>query len=63
MNVQETLPILLRLLDPQELAKYNGVTPTTLDFVGNYTDAVDACPYVIDEGDDGAEGRNIRPAV
>ena len=42
MNVQETLPILLRLLDPQELAKYNGMTPTTLDFLGNYTDAVNA---------------------
>ena len=27
MNVQETLPILLRLLDQQELAKYNGMAP------------------------------------
>ena len=44
MNVQETLPVLLRPLDPQELAKYNGMTPTTLDFLGNYTDAIDACP-------------------
>ena len=52
MNVQETLPILLRLLDQQELATYNGMTPTTLDFLGNYTDAVDGCPYVIDEGFD-----------
>ena len=26
MNVQETLPILLRLLGPQNLAKYNGMT-------------------------------------
>ena len=34
MNVQETLPILLRLLDQQEVAKYNGMTPTTLDSLG-----------------------------
>ena len=27
MHAQETLPILLRLLDQQELAKYNGMTP------------------------------------
>ena len=52
MNVQETLPILLRLLDPQELAKYNGMTPTTLDFLGNYADGVDSFPYVLDVGGD-----------
>ena len=49
MNVQETLPILLRPLDPQELATYNDMTPTTLDFLGNYADAVYSCPFVIDE--------------
>ena len=38
MNVQEALPILLRLLDPHQLAKSNGMTPTRLDVLGNYTD-------------------------
>ena len=63
MNVQETLQILLRLLDQQESAKYNGMTPTTLDFLRNYTEAVDGCPYVIDEQQnaDGRKGR--RPVV
>ena len=42
-NVQESLPILMRLLYPQELATYNGMTPTTLDFLGNYSDAIDGC--------------------
>ena len=38
------------------------MTPTTLDFLGNYTDAVDAFNYVIDAGDDSAE-QNLRPVV
>jgi hypothetical protein len=40
MNVQDTLPVLLRLLDPEELAKYDSMTPTTLDFLASYRDAV-----------------------
>jgi hypothetical protein len=31
LNVQDTLPLVLRLLDPEELAKYECMTPTTLD--------------------------------
>ena len=62
MNVQETLPILLRLLDQQELAKYNGMTPTTLDFLGNYSDAIDGCPFVIDQQQN-ANGTHRRPVV
>ena len=54
---------MLRLLDPQELAKYNGMTPLALDFLGNYTDAVDGCQFVIDEQQN-ADGRtNCRLVV
>ena len=55
------LPILLRLLDPQELAKYHGKTPTTLDFLGNYNDAVDACSFVTVEGTE--PNADMQPAV
>jgi hypothetical protein len=48
MNVQDTLPILLRLLDPEELARYNDMTPTTLDYLASYADAVDYMPYHLD---------------
>ena len=38
------------------------MTPTTLDFLGNCTDAVDACPYVIDQGTN-ANGSNARTVL
>ena len=47
-NVQETLPLLLRLLDQEELAKYNDMTPTALDHLAHYTDSVDYMAYQID---------------
>ena len=25
------------------------MTPTTLDFLGNYSDAIDGCPFVLDQ--------------
>ena len=34
-NVQETLPLLLRMVDPTELAKYNCMTPTSLGFLAD----------------------------
>ena len=48
MNVQDTLPVLLRLLDDEEMATYYDMTPTTLDYLANYADVVDAMPYTID---------------
>ena len=48
MNVQDTLPVLLRLLDDEEITTYDDMTPTTLDYLANYSDAVDAMPYTID---------------
>ena len=35
MNMQDTLPVLLRLLDPEELARYNDMTPTALDYLSD----------------------------
>ena len=32
-NVQETLPLLLRMAAPEEFAKYDCMTPTALDFL------------------------------
>ena len=48
MNVQDTLPTLLRMIDPEELAKYECMTPTSLDFLQDYRDGVDAQDYQID---------------
>ena len=38
MNVQDTLPVLLRLLDDEEINTYDDMTPTTLDYLANYAD-------------------------
>ena len=35
-NVQETLPLLLRMVDPEEFAKYSSMSPTALDFLAYY---------------------------
>ena len=40
MQVAEILPILLRMYDPETLAKYDNLTPTTLDQLADYADAV-----------------------
>ena len=40
MQVAEILPILLRMYDPETLAKYDSLTPTTLDQLADYVDAV-----------------------
>jgi hypothetical protein len=46
-KMQDTIPVLLRLLDPEELTRYNTMTPTTLDYLANYADAVDWMSYQI----------------
>ena len=48
MNVQDTLPTLLRLIDAEELAKYECMTPTGLDYLQDSRDGVDAQDYQID---------------
>jgi len=60
MNVQDTLPALLRLIDAEELAKYECMTPTGLDYLQDYRDGVDLQDYMIDSV--GALG-NARPVV
>ena len=47
-NVQETLPLLLRMVDPEEFAKYSSMSPTALDFLAYYEDAVEEMSYQID---------------
>ena len=36
-NVQDTLPVLLRLLDEEEMTKYDCMTPTALDYLADYS--------------------------
>ena len=48
MNVQDTLPVLLRMLDAEEMAHYECMTPTTLDTLSSYRDAVEPMPYLLE---------------
>ncbi|MFM7985399.1 MAG: phage major capsid domain-containing protein, partial [Candidatus Fonsibacter sp.] len=53
-NMQETLPIILRMVDPEEFSKYDSMTPTALDFLANYDDAVQKMEFQLDATSDGA---------
>ena len=46
-NMQDVLPIIVRLCDPEELANCNDMTPTTLDYLSDYVDGVDRMPFQI----------------
>ena len=48
MNTQDVLPVMLRLMDPEELARYDDMTPTCLDYLGNYRDGIAEMPYFLD---------------
>ena len=39
-NMQETLPVLLRMVDTEKLYMYNAMAPTALDFLADYNDAL-----------------------
>ena len=54
MNVQDTQPLVLRMLDPQELAEYNDMTPATLDCLTHFSDSVEDMAFQLDTG--GAAG-------
>ena len=60
LNVQESLPLLLRMVDPEEFSKYDSMTPTALDFLANYEDAVKRQEFQIDAI---AAGGNPRPVI
>ena len=47
-NMQEPLPIIIRMVVPEELSKYNSMTPTALDYLANYEDAVQPLKFHID---------------
>jgi hypothetical protein len=47
MNYSDILEPLLRMMDPEELAKYESTTPTTLDYLSNYRDGVEPYSYMI----------------
>ena len=49
-NVADTLPILLRMVDPEEFAKYDCMTPTTLDYLAHYEDGVMRMPFQLGYG-------------
>ena len=61
MNVQDVLPALLRMCDPDELAEYDSTTPTMLDYLANYRNGVDLMGYQILRTTGG--GGTSRPAV
>ena len=60
MNVQDVLPALLRMCDAEELELYDCTTPTTLDYLANYRDAVDTMQY---QKLNSAQGGVARPIV
>ena len=59
MNVQDTLPLLLRMLDSEEMAKYECMTPTTLDYLSDYRDGVEPLQYYIDVFGDAGKKRPV----
>ena len=50
MQVAEILPLLLRMCDPETLARYDNLTPTTLDQLSDYADAVVKLPFTLGAG-------------
>jgi len=62
LNVQESLPLLLRMVDPEEFSKYDSMTPTALDFLANYEDAVKRQEFQLDATPVGGAGGG-RPFV
>ena len=48
------LPVLLRMVDPEEFAKYDSMTPTGLDYLADYRDGVQQLDYTL-----GVQGQNV----
>ena len=47
-NMMDTLPILLRMVDSEEFAKYDSMTPTALDYLADYRDGVHRMEFQLD---------------
>ena len=47
-NMMDTLPILLRMVDSEEFAKYDSMTPTALDYLADYRDGVHPMEFQLD---------------
>ena len=63
INVQDALPALLRMCDPDELARYDSTTPTMLDYLANYRDGIDVMEYQILSVTEGGVANTRRPAI
>jgi hypothetical protein len=61
-NMQDTLPLILRMMDSEELAQWSTHTPTTLDFLSQYRDGVDKMEFALARTAN-SDGNNIRPAI
>ena len=62
--MQDVLPIIFRLCDPEELANYNDMTPTTLDYSSDYADGVDRMPFQIRRVENGTgRAATAKPAI
>ena len=63
MQVAEILPLLIRMYDPETLAKYDNLTPTTLDQLADYADAVVKLEATVGFGANaGDEAKTMLPA-
>jgi len=48
LQQSDIFPTLLRMYDPETLAMYDSKTPTTLDYLSDYSDCVELLPFVLD---------------
>jgi len=62
VNMMDTLPLLLRMVDPEEFSKYDSMTPTALDYLANYRDGIKQMEFQLDAITD-TGGTNPRPVV
>ena len=52
-NMMDTLPIVLRVVDSEEFAKHDCMTPTALDYLPEYKDGVRRMGFQLDQNADG----------
>ena len=61
LQQSDVFDALLRLYDPETLAKYDSKTPTTCDYLSDYADGVEALTYVLDwNGDNSGAGTKVQ---